>query len=190
MAKLIYMMNMSLDGFTEDEHGDFSWGAPDDEEVRTWIFEHVSTFRTSLYGRKMYETMLFWDTAHSIPNQPQYMIDFASRWQAAQKIVYSRTLAEPRSTRTRIERAFDPDAVRQLKAAAENDINVAGPELAAQAIRAGLVDELQMRICPVVIGGGKRYLPLGVRLDLELLEERRFRNGEMFLRYAVTRTAI
>ena len=190
MAKLIYMMNISLDGFIEDEQGDFSWGAPLDEEVRTWVFDHVSTFRTNLYGRRMYETMLYWDTAHKIPNQPQYMMDFASKWQAAQKIVYSRTLAEPRSARTKIEHTFDAEAVRQLKAAAEGDINVAGPELAAHAIRAGLVDEFQMRICRVVIGGGKRYLPLGVRLNLKLLEERRFRNGEMFLRYAVDRAAI
>lgn len=185
MAKLIYMMNTSLDGYTEDEHGDFGWGAPQDEEVHTWIFEHVSSFRTCLYGRRVYETMLYWETAHTIPNQPQFVLAFARQWQTAEKIVYSRTLVEPLSARTKIERVFDPGVVRQLKANSESDIAVAGPELAAQAIRAGLVDELQMRICPVVIGGGKRYLPPGLRLDLDLLDERRFRNGDIFLRYAV-----
>jgi dihydrofolate reductase len=185
MAKLIYMMNTSLDGYVEDEHGDFGWTAPKDEEVHTWIFEHVSSFRTCLYGRRVYETMLYWETAHTFPDQPQFVLDFARQWQTAEKIVYSRTLAEPRSARTRIERAFDPDAVRTLKANAGSEMAVAGPELAAEAIRAGLVDELQMRICPVVVGGGKRYLPSGVRLDLKLVEERRFRSGEVFLRYAV-----
>ena len=129
--------------------------------------------------------MLYWETAHTLPDQPQFVLDFAKQWQAAEKIVYSRTLAEPLSARTRIERAFDPDAVRQLKANADRDLAVAGPELAAQAIQVGLVDEFQMRICPVVIGGGKRYFPSGVPLDLELVEERRFRDGEIFLRYAV-----
>jgi len=185
MAKLIYMMNLSLDGFIEDEHGRIEWGAPQDEEVRTWIFGHASSFRTCLYGRRLYETMVYWETAHTLPDQPEFALDFARRWQAAEKIVYSKTLAEPRSARTRIERTFDPDAVRRLKANAASDIAVGGPELAAQAIRAGLVDELQMRVCPVILGGGKGYFPQGVRLDLELVEERRFRNGEIFLRYAV-----
>jgi len=156
-----------------------------DEEVHTWICELESSFRTCLYGRKTYETMVYWETAHTVPDQPQFLLDFAKQWQAAEKIVYSRTPAEPLSGRTRIERAFDPEAVCQLKANAGSDIAVAGPELAAHAIRAGLVDEFQMRVCPVVIGGGKRYFPSGVRLDLELIEERRFRNGEIFLRYAV-----
>ncbi len=185
MAKLIYMMNTSLDGYTEDEQGGFGWTAPQDEEVHTWIFAHVSSFRTCLYGRRLYETMLYWETAHTVPDQPQFALDFAKQWQGAEKIVYSRTLAEPRSARTKIERSFDPDGVRKLKANVASDIAVAGPELAAQAIQAGLVDEFQMRVCPVVIGGGKRYFPSGMRLDLELVEERRFRNGEIFLRYAV-----
>ena len=107
MAKLIYMMNTSLDGYTEDEHGGFGWAAPQDEEVHTWIFAHVSSFRTCLYGRRVYETMLYWETAHMIPDQPQFVLDFARQWQAAEKIVYSRTLSEPRSARTRIEREFD-----------------------------------------------------------------------------------
>lgn len=185
MAKLIYMMNMSLDGYTEDEHGSFGWGAPQDEEVQRWIYEHVSSFRTCLYGRRVYETMVYWETAHTIPDQPQFVLDFARQWQAAEKIVYSTTLATPRSARTKIERAFDPGFVRKVKANAAGNIAVAGPELAARAIEAGLVDEFQMRVCPVVIGGGKRYFPSGMRLDLELVEERRFRNGEIYLRYAV-----
>lgn len=185
MGKLIYLMNMSLDGYTEDERGNFGFGAPRDEEVHRWIFEHVASFGTFLNGRRMYETMVYWETAHTLPDQPQFVLDFAKRWQAAEKIVYSTTLAESRSARTKIERAFDPEAVRELKAKAERDISVAGPDLAAQAIRAGLVDELQMRICPVIVGGGKPYFPAGVRLNLELLEERRFRNGEIFLRYAI-----
>jgi dihydrofolate reductase len=185
MAKLIYMMNTSLDGYTQDKHGRFDWTAPKDDEVHTWIFAHVSSFRTCLYGRRVYETMLYWETAHTVPGQPQFVLDFARQWQAAEKIVYSKTLAEPRSAFTRIERAFHPDAVRRLKANAGSDIAVAGPELAAQAIQAGLVDEFQMRVCPVVIGGGKSYFPSGVRLDLELVQERRFRSGDIFLRYAV-----
>jgi dihydrofolate reductase len=185
MAKLIYMMNTSLDGYIEDGHGDFGWTAPRDEEVHTWIFEHVSNFRTCLYGRRVYETMLYWETAHTAPDQPQFVLDFARQWQTAEKIVYSRTLAEARSARTRIERAFDADAVRTLKANAGSEMAVAGPALAAQAIQAGLVDELQMRVCPVVVGGGKRFFPGGVRLDLKLVEERRFRGGDVFLRYAV-----
>ena len=185
MAKLVYMMNISVDGYIQDEQGGFEWGAPKDEEVRDWIFDYVSQFRTCLYGRKMYETMVYWETAHTLPLQTRVGAEFARQWQASEKIVYSRTLAEPSSARTRIERVFDPDAVRKLKADAERDINVCGPELAAQAIEAGLVDEIQMRICPVIIGGGKRFFPSGVRLNLELLEERRFRNGEIFMSYAI-----
>lgn len=130
-------------------------------------------------------TMVYWETAHTIPDQPPFVLDWARQWQAAEKIVYSRTLAEPRSTRTRIEREFDPAAIRRLKASAERDITVDGPELAAQAIRAGLVDELQMIVCPAVVGGGKRFFPDGVRLDLDLVEERRFGSGVVVLRYDV-----
>jgi dihydrofolate reductase len=185
MAKLIYMMNTSLDGYIEDEHGSIAFGAPQDEEVRAWIFPYASSFGTHLYGRRMYETMVYWETAHTLPLQTKMGNEFARLWQTADKIVYSKTLAEPTSARTRIERSFDPDAVRQLKANATHDIDISGPELAAQAIKAGLVDEIQQRICPVLVGGGKRFFPTGVRLDLELLEERRFRCGDIFLRYAV-----
>jgi dihydrofolate reductase len=133
----------------------------------------------------MYETMVYWETAHTIPDQPQFVLDWARQWQAAEKIVYSMTLAEPRSARTRVEREFDPDAVRRLKAYAEHDIFVDGPELAAQPIRAGLVDEFQMVVCPAVVGGRKRFFPDGVRLDLELIEERRFDNGVLIVRCGV-----
>ena len=185
MAKLIYSMILSLDGYTQDAQGDFGWGAPEDEDVHSFINERASSFGTFLYGRKMYETMVYWETAHTIPDQPQFVLDWARQWQAAEKIVYSTTLAEPRSARTRIEREFDPDAVRRLKADVEHDLTVDGPELAAHAIRAGLVDEFQLIVCPVVVGGGKRFFPDGVRLNLELLEERRFGNGVVFLGYAV-----
>ncbi|HLJ77338.1 MAG TPA: dihydrofolate reductase family protein [Acidobacteriaceae bacterium] len=185
MAKLIYMMNTSLDGYIEDEQGRFDWTAPLDEEVHAWILAHVASFRTCLYGRREYDTMVYWETAHTLPDQPQLALEFARNWQAARKIVYSRTLAEPRSARTTIERAFDPEAVRRLKENTEGDIAVAGPELAAQAVKAGLVDEFQMRICPVLLGGGKPYFPRGVRLDLQLVEERRFAGGDIFLRYTV-----
>jgi dihydrofolate reductase len=184
MAKLIYSMIMSLDGYTEDGHGDFGWGAPD-EEVFAHINELASTFGTYLYGRRMYETMVYWETAHTVPDQLQVELDWARQWQAAEKIVYSRTLAEPRSARTRIEREFEPDAVRRLKALADRDITVDGPELAAHAIRAGLVDEFQMIVCPVIVGGGNRFFPDGERLDLELVEARRFGKGVVLLRYAV-----
>lgn len=184
MATLIYSMLMSLDGYTEDEHGNFGWGAPEDEEVHSYVNQLASSVGTYLYGRRMYETMVYWETAHAIPDKPRFVLDWARQWQAAEKIVYSRTLAEPRSARTRIEREFDPDAVRRLKADAEHDITVDGPELAAQAVRAGLVDEFQMIVCPVIVGGGKRFFPDGVRLDLELIEDRRFGNGVIVLRYA------
>jgi dihydrofolate reductase len=185
MAKLIYSMMMSLDGYTEDEHGDFGWGVPEDEEVHSYVNELASSLGTYLYGRRMYETMVYWETAHTIPDQPQFVLDWARQWQAAEKIVYSRNLAESRSARTRIERTFDPDAVRRLKANTDHDISVDGPELAAHAMRAGLVDEYHMIVCPAVIGGGKRFFPDGVRLDLQLVEERRFGNGVVVLRYVV-----
>jgi dihydrofolate reductase len=190
MGKLIYSMLTSLDGYTEDAHGRFGWGAPEDEEVHSYINTLASSLGTYLYGRRVYETMVYWETAHTIPDQPQFVLDWARQWQAAEKIVYSRTLAEPRSARTRVEREFNPDAVRRFTADAEHDISVDGPELAAQAIRAGLVDEFQMIVCPVVVGGGKRFFPDGVRLDLELLEERRFGSGVLILRYGVRRALL
>ena len=184
MGKLIYSMIMTLDGYIEDAQGRFGWGAPDDEAVHSYINELASSFGTYLYGRRMYETMVYWETAHLQPDQPSFVLDWARQWQAAEKIVYSTTLAEPRSARTRIERQFDPDAVRRLKAESDRDLTVDGPELAAHAIQAGLVDEFQLIVCPVIVGGGKRFFPDGVQLDLELLEERRFSTGVVVLRYA------
>ncbi|WP_257667016.1 dihydrofolate reductase family protein [Parapedobacter tibetensis] len=184
-AKLIYSMLISLDGYTEDEYGKFGWAAPEDEEVHSYINELGSSIGIYLYGRRIYETMVYWETAHTIPDQPKFILDWARQWQATEKIVYSKTLSEPISAHTRIEREFDPDAVRLLKAKAEHDIAVAGPELAAQALKAGLVDELQLIVCPVIVGGGKRFFPDGMRLGLELIGEHRFGNSVMVLRYAV-----
>lgn len=183
--KLIYSMLMSLDGYIEDEQGKFDWSAPEDEEVHGYINELGSSVGTYLYGRKMYEIMVFWETAHTLPNLPPVIAEWTRLWQACEKIVYSRTLSEPRSERTRIERAFDPEAVRLLKATSQHDIAMAGPELAAHALKAGLVDELQLIVCPIIVGGGKRFFPEGVRLNLQLLDERRFGSGVVVLRYKV-----
>ena len=171
MGKLIYSTIASLDGYIEDEQGKFDWAAPDDE-VHAFINELERPVGTYLYGRRMYETMVAWETVDSHP--------YAEIWRGADKIVYSRTLGSVASARTRIEREFDPDAVRRLKE--HGDVSVGGPALAAEAIRAGLVDEYQLFLVPVVVGRGKRALP-GFRLDLELLEERRFDSGVVYLRY-------
>jgi dihydrofolate reductase len=187
MARLIYGMIQSLDGYTEDVHGRFGWGAPEDEAVHSYINELASSVGTYLYGRRMYETMVYWETAHTQPNLPPFVLAWARQWQAAEKVVFSRTLSSPRSARTRIEREFIPDEVRRLKASAERDITVDGPGLAAHALRAGLVDELQMIVCPVLVGGGKRFFPEGVELGLELLEERHFPRGIVVMRYATGR---
>ena len=157
MARLIYSMFTSLDGFVADERGAFGWGAPADEAVHACVNELASSVGTYLYGRRMYETMVYWEGAHTPPDGVPVILEFARVWQRAEKVVYSKTLAEPRSARTRIERAFDPEAVRRLKADAVQDLTVDGPGLAAQALRAGLVDELQVIVCPVVVGGGKRF---------------------------------
>lgn len=181
---LIYSMLMSVDGYVEDGQGRFDFATPD-EEVNLYINQLISSVGAYLYGRRMYEAMVFWETAHNVPDLPQFLREWTRHWQAAEKIVYSRTLAEPRSGRTRIEREFDPEAVRQLRADARYDITVNGPELAAHALRAGLVDEIHMFVCPAVVGAGKRFLPDGVRLKLELVDEHRFQNGVIALRYAV-----
>jgi dihydrofolate reductase len=182
MARLIYSAIQSLDGYVADEDGKFDWAEPD-EEVHGFANELERMVGTHLYGRRMYEVMAFWETAHTLGDQPSYVRDFAEIWQAAEKIVYSRTLETVRSARTRIERDFEPEAVGRLKAAAGRDLAVGGPELAAQAIEAGLVDECHLFVVPVVVGGGKRSLPDGVRVDLELLDERRFASGVVYLRY-------
>jgi dihydrofolate reductase len=183
MAKLIYAAITSLDGYIEDEDGKFDWAAPD-EEVHAFVNDLERPVGTYLYGRRMYETMVFWESPPDLAEQPPLIQDFAALWQRADKIVYSKTLQAVTSARTRIERAFDPEAVRQLKATAARDLTVGGPELAAQAIEAGLVDEYQLFLVPVVVGGGKRSLPDNdVRVNLELLDERRFRNGTVYLHY-------
>jgi dihydrofolate reductase len=183
MAKLIYSAITSLDGYIADEDGNFDWAAPD-EEVHRFVNDLERPVGTYLYGRRMYEVMAAWETAHTLADQRPVMQDFAQLWQAADKIVYSKTLETPSSARTRIEPDFDPAAVRQLKTQAERDISVGGPDLAAQAIKAGLVDEFHLFLVPIVVGGGNQALPDHVRLKLELLDERRFGNGVVHLRYA------
>jgi dihydrofolate reductase len=186
MAKLIYSVIASLDGYVADEDGKFDWAEPD-EEVHTFINDLERSVGTYLYGRRMYEVLVAWETL-SLADLPPYVGDFAETWRAADKIVYSRTLEMVSSARTRIERDFDPEAVRQLKASADRDISVGGPDLAAQAIEAGLVDEYHLFIAPIVVGGGKQSLPDDVRLELELLDERRFGSGMVHLGYGA-RTA-
>jgi dihydrofolate reductase len=182
MAKLIYSAITSLDGYVADEEGNFDWAAPDDE-VHSFVNDLERPVGTYLYGRRMYEVMRAWETMDTGPDQPPVVRDFAAIWQAADKIVYSKTLETASSARTRIERDFDPEAVRQLKASAGGDLTVGGPDFAAQAIKAGLVDELHLFLTPVVVGGGKRALPDNVRLTLELLDERRFDSGVVHLHY-------
>jgi dihydrofolate reductase len=186
VAKLIYSAITSLDGYVADVDGNFEWAVPD-EEVHIFINDLERPVGTYLYGRRMYEVMVGWESAHTLPDQPPFMLDFAQIWQAAEKIVYSKTLEAVSSARTRIERDFDPEAIRQMKARAGRDTIVGGPELAAQAFKAGLVDELHLFVTPIVVGGGKQSLPNNVRLMLELIDERRFEGGMVYLQYR-TRT--
>ena len=182
MAALIYSMITSLDGYTEAAEGDIGMGAQD-EEVHTFIGDLFRPVRTFLYGRRMYETMVWWETAHTEPDVPPHILQYARDWQAADKIVYSTTLRSPSSARTRIEATFDPEAVRRLKAESDHDLSVDGPHLAAQAIRAGLVDEYHLFVTTSVVGGGTRFFPDGVRLDLELVDHRTFGTGLTYARY-------
>jgi dihydrofolate reductase len=182
MAQLIYAAITSLDGFIEDRSGRFDWAEPD-EEVHAFVNDLVRPVGTHLYGRRMYETMSVWETDPSLPEQSPFMRDFAGMWQAADKIVYSRTLRTAVTARTRIEPDFDPEEVRRLKATAARDITVGGPTLAAHAFRAGLIDACHLFVVPVVVGGGKPTLPREVRLDLELRDVHRFGNGTVQLRY-------
>jgi dihydrofolate reductase len=182
MAKLTYSAITSLDGYVADVDGNFDWAAPD-EEVHTFVNDLERPVGTYLYGRRMYEVMVYWESAHTLADQPPFIQDFAQIWQAADKIAYSKTLDTVSSARTRIERDFNPEAVRQMKAQAGRDFSVGGPELAAQAFRAGLVDECRLFVAPIVVGGGKQSLPNNVRLKLELLDERRFGNGMVHLHY-------
>jgi dihydrofolate reductase len=184
MPKLIYAAIASLDGYVEDEQGRFDWAAPD-AEVHAFVNDLERPIGTYLYGRRMYETMVFWETAGAEADEPAEFRDYAQLWRAAEKVVFSRTLPEVSSARTRIERAFAPDAIRRLKRSAETDVSIGGAELAGQAFAAGLVDECHLFLCPIVVGGGKRALPDGVRMDLELLGERRFGNGVVHLHHRV-----
>jgi dihydrofolate reductase len=181
LAKLIYSAITSLDGYVADEDGDFGWAAPS-EEVHAFINDIERPVGTYLYGRRLYETMVVWESL-DLTGQPPVVVDFAQLWRAADKIVYSRTLETVASTRTRLEREFDPGAVRQMKAAADHNLTVGGPDLVAQAIGAGLVDECHFFVTPVVIGGGTPSLPGNVRLNLELLDERRLGSGVVHLHY-------
>ena len=186
MAKLIYSAIASLDGYIADEDGNFDWAAPD-EEVHTFINDLERPVGTYLFGRRMYEVMVGWETDPTLAEQSPVTRDFAQMWQAADKIVYSKTLRAVSTARTQMERDFDPEAVRQMKVSAGRDIDVGGPDLAAQAIEAGLVDEWNLFVAPIVVGGGKQSLPNNVRLMLELIDERRFEGGMVYLQYR-TRT--
>ena len=188
MAKLIYSAIASLDGYIEDEWGKFDWAAPD-EDVHAFVNELERPVGTYLLGRRMYETMVFWENPPDLAKEPPVFQEFAEIWQSADKIVYSKSLQRVTSAKTLIARKFDPEAVRDLKAATDADISVGGPALAAQAIDAGLVDEYQLFLVPIVVGGGKHFLPSGVRTNLELLDERRFRNGTVHLRYGVRKNS-
>jgi dihydrofolate reductase len=185
MGKLIYSAIASADGYVEDAAGSFDWAAPDEEVLRL-VNDLERPVGIYLYGRRMYETMLYWETALTVPGQPPSVREFAGIWQAAEKIVFSKTLKAVPSAKTRLERNFDPGMVGQLKSATGHDLTVGGAGLAGQAIKAGLVDELQLFLVPVIVGGGKRALPAAVRSDLQLLDTQRFASGAVYLRYRPT----
>lgn len=184
MARLIYSFIASLDGYVEDAEGRFDWAAPSEEE-HAFLNELTAPVGTYLYGRRMYETMVAWETEPALAEHSPVTREFAAIWQTAEKVVYSSTLEEALTRKTRIERRFDAGAVRELKEAVGADLAIGGAELAGQALVAGLVDEIQALLVPAVVGGGKRALPDGVRLNLELTDERRFESGATFLRYAI-----
>ena len=188
MGQLIYAANVSLDGFLEDETGAFDWSVPD-EEVHAFWNEYERRIGTALYGRRMYETMRVWEDDDWLADEPPVVREFAGLWRAADKVVYSSTLSEVSTARTTIERTFDPEAVRRLKAASTSDLSIGGPTIAAEAFRHGLIDECVLLLCPVLIGGGKPALPRGVRIDLELLDQRQFANGVVYVRHAVRNAA-
>jgi dihydrofolate reductase len=184
VAKLIYASNMSVDGWTEDDRGAFDWAPPDDD-VFVFITELMRSAGTYLYGRRMYETLAVWETDPTLANRTDLTAGYASAWKAADKVVYSSTLDAPRTAKTRLERRFSPGAVRDLKAAAETDLLIGGPNLAAQALAAGLVDELALFAWPVILGGRAPALSTDARADLTLIEEHRFSSGVVHLRYSV-----
>jgi len=184
MAKLIYSTITSIDGYVADEGGNFEWAAPD-EEVHAFVNDLEREVGTYLYGRRMYEVMRYWETDEATRDRQPVERDYAEIWRSADKTVYSKTLQTVSSASTTIERTFDPEAVRRAKSLAQRDLGVGGPELAARAFEAGLVDEVRQFVAPVVVGGGKRSLPDGLRLDLELLDERRFESGMVYVSYRI-----
>ena len=184
MARLLYSAITSLDGYVADEHGNFDWAAPD-EEVHAFVNEQERPVGTYLLGRRMYEVMRVWETMGAGADEPAVIRDYATLWRAADKVVYSATLGAPTTSRTRLERSFDADTVRAMKVAADRDLSVGGPGLAAHALRAGLVDEISLYLNPVTVGAGTPALPEQFRVDLELEDEHRFDNGVIFLRYRV-----
>jgi dihydrofolate reductase len=189
MAKLIYSAIASLDGYVADAQGRFDWSVPD-EEVHAFVNDLERPIGTHLYGRRLYEVMSAWETADGPDFAEPLMQDYAAIWQAAEKVVYSTTLAEVSTARTRLERSFDPGAVERMKAGADRDLTVGGPGLAAHALAAGLVDECNLFVCPVIVGAGTAWLPDGLRLRLELLDERRFGNGVVHLHYRTSRDPV
>jgi len=182
MGKLIYSALTSLDGFVADEHGNFDWAAPD-AAVHGVVNDLMRPVGTHLYGRRMYEVLVAWESDDILVGQPPYMQDFAKIWRAADKIVYSRSIERVSSARTSIERVFDPDAIRRLKEELDRDLAIRGPDLAAQALRVGLVDEVHLFLNPIIVGRGNPALPDDLRLPLELMAERRFPNGVVYLPY-------
>ena len=184
MARLIYAAITSLDGYVADERGKFDWAEPD-EEVHAFVNELLRPVGTFVLGRRMYEVLSYWEEPPMLDEQPAVIRDFAAIWRAADKTVYSRTVQTVSTARTRIERNFDPAALRRTIASAARDVSIGGPELAAQAIQAGLVDEVHLLLTPIIVGGGKRSLPAATRVKLDLVTERRFRNGVVHLQYRI-----
>ena len=184
MAKLIYVVNVSLDGYIEDAHGSFDWTEPTDD-VFAFITDLIRPVGTHLYGRRMYETMAVWETQPDLAAQSDLMADFANIWQAADKVVYSTTLDMVSTANTRLERRFDPDSLREMKTSAAGDLAIGGPTLAAHAFHAGLVDECQLFVHPVLVGAGKPAFPTDAHIQLDLLDENRFGNGVVNLRYRI-----
>ena len=186
MARLIYSAICSLDGYVADTDGNFDWARPDDE-LHSFINDLERPIGTYLYGRRMYETMVFWETAEVSPDQCEPVSDYAGIWRAAEKVVFSRKLDQVSSAKTRVEREFDPESIQRLKAEAERDISIGGPALAGEAIKAGLVDEYHLSINPVVVGGGTAALPSDAHVELELVDQRRFDSGVIHLHYRARR---
>jgi dihydrofolate reductase len=188
VGKLVYSALTSLDGYVADEDGTWDWAVPDDE-VHAFVNDLQRRVGIHLYGRRIYEVLRVWETMHTVPDQSPVIYEFAETWQAAEKVVYSRTLEAVSTARTRLEREFDPDAVRRMKEAADTDLVIGGPELAGRAFAAGLVDDVQLFLAPAIVGGGTRSLPEHLRLDLELVDERRFSNGMVYVHHRRTATS-